>query len=343
MNNNRVMLISDTHARKNKTDEFLINWREAVSVAKKENVGTILFGGDMFYSTANQTLDVLMAVREVIEMCYKNNIDLIAIYGNHDIVNRESELSYLHVFDGLMGFKVLPYFNFKTDNYIVSCVGYVQETSKDVFVEKLNNLKNETKDYDTAYAFVHEGINGALSGNVDENKELPVHIFDNYDTVFAGHYHNRASFDNIQYIGSSRQFNFGEDEEKGYTIINEDGSHFFVKNEANKRFITHEIDFARLQKYLATLSENVNLDMYSVRLKINVKKSKAATINKQLIYEAGVSKLEINNLDDDVVAIATQTSFRKFNIHELAQTYVEFCESEKFSANLGLKYIKQIN
>lgn len=77
--------------------------------------------------------------------------------------------------------------------------------------------------------YIHEGINGALSQPSD--KELPAKIFEPFDKILVGHYHNRTKIKNtnIEYIGSSRQHNFGEDEEKGYTILYSDGSHKFVK------------------------------------------------------------------------------------------------------------------
>lgn len=39
----------------------------------------------------------------------------------------------------------------------------------------------------------------------------------------------------IEYIGSSRQHNFGEDEDKGYTLLYSDGSYEFIKNHVNIR------------------------------------------------------------------------------------------------------------
>ena len=86
------------------------------------------------------------------------------------------------------------------------------------------------------YLYIHEGVNGALATAAP--CELPPRIFEPFDRVFAGHYHNRAVVPGtrIEYVGSSRQFNFGEDEAKGYTILCTDGSSEFVQNEANIRY-----------------------------------------------------------------------------------------------------------
>ena len=61
----------------------------------------------------------------------------------------------------------------------------------------------------------------------------------------VGQYHNRKHIQGtkIQYIGSSRQHGFGEDENKGYTLVDTEGNTHFVKNEANMRYVTLDYEF----------------------------------------------------------------------------------------------------
>ena len=105
------------------------------------------------------------------------------------------------------------------------------------FAERLGRLAAEALSGEPEhFLYIHEGINGALAQ--PSEKELPARIFSPFDKVFVGHYHNRTVIPGtgIEYIGSSRQHNFGEDEEKGYTVLYTDGTYEFVKNRVNMRY-----------------------------------------------------------------------------------------------------------
>lgn len=54
--------MNDIHVSKDNIPAFQANWQEAVELCRKWGISEIAVGGDLFFSRAAQTLDVLLAV-----------------------------------------------------------------------------------------------------------------------------------------------------------------------------------------------------------------------------------------------------------------------------------------
>ena len=69
-------------------------------------------------------------------------------------------------------------------------------------------------------AFVHWGIRGAKRNDWNTDKDgIPIEWLKDFRNVFSGHYHYRSKLQNVQYIGSPFQQNFGEmGQEKGVLV-----------------------------------------------------------------------------------------------------------------------------
>ena len=344
MRQEKFLIITDTHAKRGELDEFALNWDEAFDICEKRGIKTILFGGDMVYNTASQTLDVLSAIKDVLDKANRKGIMILAIYGNHDMPNREVQNSYLHLFQGRS--------NFQVSNQIIVCpedcnfklqmVSYYLENEKfDEFFDDIILQKSKTR---KNILLLHEGINGGLSIEAKENKELPAKMFEDFDLVLCGHYHNRAKIsDNIQYIGASRQMSFGEDDQKGYTILFDDGSIEFIQNQVNKRFTTIETSFKKLnQNTIEEISELAD-EGYKIRLIVNCEKNEVNLINKSDYLKAGATKVVIKSDEASVNVKANQSAFTKYDKSGIINSYSAFCEEKNTDPTFGEKYIKTIS
>lgn len=340
----RYLCMNDSHAKKGDTNEFLLNWEEAFEICEKEGIETILFGGDMFHSSASQSLEVLLAVKDVLIQCEKRGIKVLAVWGNHDITSKDSEVSYLHIYEPYKALVLDKYIclDKKQDDFKLHMMSYALESGK--FQEELAEVKKNLSSSQKNILYIHEGINGGLGADNVSNKELPTGIFDEFDKVLCGHYHNRTKIPNtdIEYIGSSRQMNFGEDEEKGYTIIYSDGSTKFVKNEKNLRYITIEKTFEELDDDLLDQIAELYDDWYSVRLVIHCKKSQVSSVDKSKYLNANAAKVVIKT-ENEIVTKAEQSAFHRYDKNGIVNAYGEFCEGKDLSPQFGLKYIEQIN
>lgn len=342
-----LLLLNDIHISKDNIPAFKANWQEAIDICRKMDVKEIAIGGDLFFSRAAQTLDVLLAVHDALLTAAEHGIHVTIAEGNHDKVNQENERGYCHVFDQHSNVLVCDEFvslPLGDDcRFVLHMMGYFPEDGS--FCTRLDRLKEEALDPKRLnFLYIHEGINGALAQPND--KELPAKIFEDFDKVFVGHYHNRTIIDKtrIEYIGSSRQHNFGEDEEKGYTVIYTDGSHEFIKNQANTRYRVIDVAAERAGLHLMDELREIDADgRYKVKVRVHAPQAAMKSVDKAALLDAGATKVELIADDEEMLEVAASSLFEKFDSHRIRETYEEFCREKQIDdVAIGLEYLSKI-
>ena len=340
-----ALLLNDIHASKDNIAEFHANWDEAVEICQARNIPEIIVGGDLWQSRSSQTLSTLLAVSQAIMKAVSLDIYVTLAEGNHDKVDQESLFGYSHIFipypnvEVVTDYTVLEY----GDDVALYIMSYFPEDGS--FEERLNDIL--ANDFDTRkhnILYIHEGINGALATSND--KELSPKIFRDFDKVLVGHYHDRCKIKgtNIEYIGSSRQHNFGEDEAKGYTILYTDGSYEFVENQVNVRYKTMELDISQVDsELLDELAELKATGKYKVKARINCDSTEVSNIDKQKLIEAGATKIEIVTERIEATEIESHSFDQKFDKNGIKKEYASFCSNKEISSEMGLKYLDKIN
>ena len=342
-----LLLLNDIHISKDNIPAFKANWQEAIDICRKMDVKEIAIGGDLFFSRAAQTLDVLLAVHDALLTAAEHGIHVTIAEGNHDKVNQENERGYCHVFDQHSNVLVCDeYVSLPLGDdcrFVLHMMGYFPEDGS--FCTRLDRLKEEALDPKRLnFLYIHEGINGALAQPND--KELPAKIFEDFDKVFVGHYHNRTIIDKtrIEYIGSSRQHNFGEDEEKGYTVIYTDGSHEFIKNQANTRYRVIDVAAERAGLHLMDELREIDADgRYKVKVRVHALQAAMKSVDKAALLDAGATKVELIADDEEMLEVAASSLFEKFDSHRIRETYEEFCREKQIDdVAIGLEYLSKI-
>ena len=335
------------HVSKDNISEFTKNWKELLEICKKREIYEIVIGGDLWTSRSGQTLDTLMAVQNFLLTATEGEGIYVTIAeGNHCKVDQERNEGYSHVFRPYKGVAVVDTYkimSWENCNKYLAVMSYFPEQGS--FAEKLQALKKslKMKDIDMANVtlYIHEGIQGGLSGGFIAPSDLPRDLFDGFDQVLVGHYHNRCHVkdSNIWYIGSSRQDNFGEDEEKGYTVFYDDGSIEFVKNQANTRYVNYELGMEELEKFQ---SDKLNDELYKVKLKLNCTETESKMLDKAGLISQGFNKVEIKVMKqkhDTEMSDITE----KYDKHTISKEYVKFCDKENIDSTLGTKYLEKIS
>lgn len=342
-----LLLLNDIHISKDNIPAFKANWQEAIDICRKMDVKEIAIGGDLFFSRAAQTLDVLLAVHDALLTAAEHGIHVTIAEGNHDKVNQENERGYCHVFDQHSNVLVCDeYVSLPLSDdcrFVLHMMGYFPEDGS--FCTRLDRLKEEALDPKRLnFLYIHEGINGALAQPND--KELPAKIFEDFDKVFVGHYHNRTIIDKtrIEYIGSSRQHNFGEDEEKGYTVIYTDGSHEFIKNKVNTRYRVIDVSAERAGLHLMDELREIDADgRYKVKVRVHAPQAAMKSVDKAALLDAGATKVELIADDEEMLEVAASSLFEKFDSHRIRETYEEFCREKQIDdVAIGLEYLSKI-
>lgn len=342
-----LLLLNDIHVSKDNIPAFTANWQEAVDICREMDIREIAVGGDLFFSRAAQTLDVLLAVHDALLTTAEHGIHVTIAEGNHDKVNQESVRGYCHVFDRYPNVLVCDdYVSLPMGDdcrFVLHLMGYFPEDGS--FCTRLERLREEALDPERLnFLYIHEGINGALAQ--PSEKELPTKIFEAFDKVFVGHYHNRCIIPKtrIEYIGSSRQHNFGEDEEKGYTVIYTDGTHEFIKNKVNTRYKVLDVSAERTGLHLMDELREIDADgRYKVKVRVHAPQAAMKSVDKAALLEAGATKVELIADDEELLETFSSSLFEKFDSRRIRETYEEFCREKQIDeVAVGLEYLSKI-
>ena len=175
-------------------------------------------------------------------------------------------------------------------------------------------------------------------GNFTTDNSCSQSWFDGFRAILVGHIHNRVSLrgTNIEYIGSSRQGSFGEDEEKGYTLLYDDGSYDFIKNDVNIRYKNVDINFDEIDD--VEKEEDVR---YKVKLKVHCTDAQSKLVDRKVLLEK-VSKVELVTEKTQAAQVNESDISVKFDKNGIKAEYVDFCAEKSIDSNLGIKYLNQI-
>lgn len=329
-----ALLINDIHISRDNIAEFKKNWQEMIDVCKEYNIAEVIVGGDLWQSRSAQTLPVLLAVKEALINAHRNNLVVSLAAGNHDVVDQEAIESYNHIYSEYEDVEIIDDFDsYDYGDVILHIMRYWPENGS--FMDHYQKLcKNIVKDK-VNILYIHEGINGGLAHVSD--KELPTNIFEPFDNVLVGHYHDRKKIPgtNVEYIGASRQHNFGEDEEKGYTILFSDGSYKFIKNKVNTRYKTIEVSAEDVDK--VSLEKN---SLYKYRVKVKCTEKQAKQFEKQRLIDMGFNKVEIVTAQTINVEAAASGIEEKYDKQGIRKEYLLYCDENSIDSKLGLKYLE---
>ena len=338
-----ALFINDIHVNKDNIAEFNQNWKEMLSVCKRENIADIVIGGDVFTSRASQTLATLLAVKAALTEAVRQGIYITIGEGNHDKTDQDAIEGYNHLWVGLKGIDVVDTHKalyWEGCDFCLLLMSYFPENGS--FLEKLDIAVADTLSQYPQFKqndiilYIHEGVHGAL-GDFEIDGELPQEPLLGFKAVVCGHYHNRVKIKktNIEYIGSSRQANFGEDEEKGYTILYADGSYGFVKNEVNMRYQTIELDAKNVDKYTLDID-----DRYRYKVKVRCNERQAKLFDKQKLMDLGFHKVEVVAETDLPKESAAADIQEKYDKQGIKKEYQNYCNENSIDSKLGMKYLE---
>lgn len=341
-----LLLLNDLHVSKDNIPEFTANWQEALSICRQRNIPQIALGGDLFLSRTAQTLEVLLAVRAALLAAAEAGVHVNLAEGNHDLVDQEAILGYCHVFDQHPNVTVVDDFLTITDpawNFVLHMMSYFPENGS--FTGRLKALCAGSLEADKHnYLYIHEGIRGALAQ--PSETELPAALFGDFDRVFVGHYHNRTLIKGtaIEYIGSSRQHNFGEDEQKGYTALYTDGRHEFIQNKANIRYRVIDVSAEKADIHLADMLDETRTEgRCRIKVRVHGDQARLSAVDKKRLYEAGAAKVEFVTPEVETIETPEEGVLEKFDSRRIRASYEDFCSRKQVEdPTLGLSYLSKI-
>lgn len=346
-----AIIVADSHYDKNNVSEVSAVMDQAIDLAIERKINTIFHIGDVFTDRTGQGLMVLLAFSRWLQKCSANGIKVHAIPGNHDKTNQESEESYLDIYEGKYGFKLhrTGKYIFHSPDVLCCFLPYFPEGGS--YLSRLEELWSKVVKVDgqkaqNRFLFTHIAIDGVKNndGSLVTNNLKPK-LFSKFTKVFVGHYHNRSNIGRIHYVGSIRPKDFGEDNRKGFTILNKDGSHEHVDAKFRK-FIKVKVDLTEEEIDFDGLLSQYNTDEDNIRVVITGTEDQLALVPSKTFSDVGIDlkKESVKALKNMEAAVGSD--FVRFDKAAITKAFVKFCKSNdmpKDQIAVGLKYIRKID
>lgn len=252
----KFLLYSDLHIREDTLQTCETALSQIGELAVKHEVDYIINGGDTFNTRGLLPTSCLDVLYKHYKKWSNNGSKQIILVGNHDQEDRKGEVHPMKVFESFDGWHVVdrPQIIEGIENTIFC--PYMHKNDVQNYLAAAKKKHGNWRSWD---AFVHWGICGAKrnDSNTDTDGVL-LDWLENFRNVFSGHYHFRNTIQNVHYIGSPYQQNFGEmNQEKGIVIYDNDKNkkdfyeikntpkHYEVSiewNEKGKRIVKGKID-----------------------------------------------------------------------------------------------------
>lgn len=335
-----ALLMNDLHISKDNILEYEKNWNEALSICKEQNINKIFIGGDIFTTRNVQHLMPIKTVMNCLKRTYDCGIETTIAFGNHDCPIYGEKDSWCDILKYIPGVTIVN--NFKVidlgDKILAMIAYFPEETMMEDKLKELDKYLSEHnyKCSDTIL-YLHSGVHGAL-GNFDVPNEMPQELLLKYFRVLCAHYHNRTGIvdTDIEYIGSSRAHSFGENEDKGYTLLFANGFTSFIKNEVNTRYITEDVKIDTLSDW-----KNIYDYRYKIRLKIHCTAAEADTVDKDELFHRGVNKIEFVTEKLQAIEVNQVEMEEKFDSKNLQIEYKYFCKEKDIDSKFGIDYLNK--
>ena len=336
---NAIALISnDWHLKRSNIDDILELFYEKCQLAVKLNLKTIICLGDVFESRISQRMDVLIAFSLILKICEEHGLILVCIPGNHDKTDYYSEISFLSPWKFHPNLKLIESYDvLEFADYRFHFIPYFAEDDK--YINYLNQVRYKGKDL----LFSHVAVQGSVNndGTTIDNR-LTLELFKKFVGVFLGHYHNHQCLGkNFYHLPSIQQNNFGEDQNKGFTILYDDLSIEIVKN-SSKRYCTEVIDLDKISpKALETIANGYNPQKEHVRLIFKGSEEKLKGIDTSTYDERGfVIKKNSTSISVNTSTIGSK-DLVQYDMEHMIKFLKIFCEQRDLSYPVGLQYLKE--
>lgn len=342
----------DPHLSKDNVAVVRSLFTQTFDLADEIGCKIVILGGDVFTSRSAQPLEVLDAWRGITEEANDRGLEIVAIPGNHDKTDPNSDRSYLSVCPGKATI-VSEASEFYWDGVSFVLIPYYGDAKW--LEEKLNvdnKLDAETrrnqKPQFPRLMITHVAVEGVRNNDGTQvESDIRPDMFRNYDAVLVGHYHNASRVgEKVHYLGSMCQNNFGETaDDKGVHIIYDDGTweHRALRSPRYIRESVSATDTATLRNLMDKYSGET---FDRVRIVVTGSKADCEKLNASEFSAAGI---EIKfQADETAAAMETAAdpekviSFRKGTI---VKSFMEFCKEREIRGERmkeGLAMFKEL-
>jgi len=369
----RIVVLSDIHIGSIKDTVYVYNVLTTIfdNELKFHKTDVIIFTGDFFHrllkTNEEYTSLAVNVVSYLVKLC-KNKTKIRFIYGTESHECSSYRIFNHHFNSDSVDMKLIETVTeealFPGVNVLYIPEEYV--SSKEEYYKKYL-YSGKHYDFIFGHGVIAEGMPMAvLNKSITMEKKTP--IFKSKELAisctycFYGHYHVHSTLEpNVFYVGSLFRNSFGEEESKGYYVIEDDRLEF-VENKAAYRYKTYTFEdtdpvYSSTENLIEKIKEikEENKDLFNnevdgkirmiFKLPSNIKDSYRETIRNLLFNDKKISPLIKENeniLNDSNNEVVQEYEFvldSSLNIYEKLHKYIDKIHSVDLSVNEIKKYI----
>lgn len=338
-----AIVSTDWHLNDNNALQLLDIADEEAALARRLGVDHVIWLGDMFDSRTSQRQDLLNCLDAIIEAHTAQGLTIHCIPGNHDKTNYKEDASFL------TPYRYHPNFNLyeqQTGIMIQDVVAYFMPFyQQDVWVRNFH-YKEATElglNSGKAVLFSHTAIEGSINndGSLVEST-IKASMFKDFDRVFLGHYHNaQQPARNVFHLPSVAQNNFGEDEDKGFTVLYDDLSFETVRSHFKPyRSVTLDAGTVAREEVESVVKQAEIGDSY-MRVVLTGTQEQVKGVDRRKLQNAGVN-VKVKYSDVEVSEASEQTEVKELSGTDIKDKFVKFCEANNYNVEEGLALLNEV-
>ena len=317
---------------------------QQIGLAMKMGVKRLICLGDVFESRKAQPEIVLKCFNDILDMINDSDMFLEVIPGNHDKTDYKSESSFL------IPFASHPAIVLRDKPFSHKLVGedihvhFVPFYHEELWIPIVEGIDASAPG--KHYLFSHQAMNG--SRNNDGSKvesRINAQFLSKFDMCYFGHYHDEQQpLPNAIHLSAWKQKNFGEDDNKGFYILNldkEKGFEFEKVPSDFPKFHTFELTTENAVESMSSLIELKQNGNVNVRVKVKGTTSEIKSLPLTMLTDSGIKVQTIDIEEVDTKSEnATIQDYAKSEM--LVDAFKEFCKEKDFDYEEGIKYLKNV-
>ena len=332
-----AIIFNDIHLKPENEEAVLESIIHMLKYAKVNKIKNLIFAGDLFHSRSFQRESTLQACDKILGLCHTANCTLYLFPGNHDKTIYEGYDSFLDPF------RFYPSVIFNKEVTDIE-IGGKKITLLPFFSD--NMLIPMIENHEGGDALIsHFEMSGSTNlGRVSGKSSITRTMLKKWKKTYLGHYHNTHEITkNIIHLPSLRQNDFGEDSNKGFSVLYDDLSYEIVKGkfrEFTKTIIdVNKTELSQIKVLIDTYKNSEN----TIRFELIGDESKLRAFDKSIFEGSGIDvKLKYEEkytFDESESNIPKAIS--KIGKTEVIKSFEEFCKEKSLDHKEGLELLNE--
>lgn len=330
-----AIIFNDAHIKTGNESDVATSVNHLINYAIEHKITDVIFAGDMFDNRTFQRQEVLKTFDDLLKVFALSKIRLYIFPGNHDKTTYKDEYSFLDVF------RYHPGVYFTRTTKIIEIKGVsitlMPFFSDDVLVPMLEEAEG------TDILISHFEMNGSVNlGHVSDKKSITRRTLKKWKKVYLGHFHNLNEITkDIVHLPSLRQSNFGEDSNKGFTVLKDDLSYEIIKG----RFV----EFTKIvinvdeqdSKDIGALIKIHSNSIDSIRFEFIGEESKLKALDKTQFKGTGIDVKIKYAKKIDLEHLILPEVIEKYDEESVREIFKVFCNDKGYDYPVGLGLLEE--